>query len=278
VSRTSGCTPALRDDVPVDAPIDAVQAHPPRMTRPHLLTQRWLDVAFLHWAVDPDEVRHLFPAGVAPDVFDGRTYVGLVPFRLVGTAVAGGPPVPWGTFLETNVRLYSVDTTGRRGVVFRCMAAESRPAVAAARAVFGLPYRWAGMRFGRSGELRSYSTRLRGPGPAASSRVTVSPVGAPIDGPLERFLTARWGLHVAHLGRTWHLPTWHVAWPLRRAEVHELDDGLIAATGLGDLARRPPDHVAFSDGVTATFGRPGLAANRARKPSEQRPDRTAPSG
>ncbi len=242
------------------APIEPVQVSPPALPRPHLLAQRWHEVAFLHWAVAPDAVRHLLPAGVAPDVHEGRTYVGLVPFRLVGTAVAGGPAVPWaGTFLETNVRLYSVDATGRRGVVFLNMAAERWPAVAAGRAVFGLPYRWARMRFRRTDDLRTYAARMRRPGRPVRSRVTVSPVGSAIDGPLERFLTARWGLHVAHLGRTWYLPNTHVMWPLRRAEVHELDDGLLAAAGLDDLARRPPDHAAFSEGVAATFGRPVLA-------------------
>jgi uncharacterized protein len=249
-----------RDDATGTASIEPVRADPPALARPHLLSQQWLDVAFLHWAVAPDAVRHLLPAGVAPDVIGGRTYVGLVPFRLVGTAVAGGPPLPWaGTFLETNVRLYSVDATGRRGVVFLCMAAERWPAVAAGRAVFGLPYRWAAMRFGRTDEQRTYTARLRRHGAPVRSRVAVSPVGSPIDGPLERFLTARWGLHVTRLGRTWYLPTTHATWPLRRAEVHELDDGLLAAAGLRDLARRPPDHVAFSEGVAATFGRPVLA-------------------
>jgi uncharacterized protein len=251
----------------VASPVEPVAADAPPLPRPHLLAQRWLDVAFLHWAVEPAAVRHLLPTGVEPDVLDGRTYVGLVPFRLVGTALAGGPPVPWaGTFLETNVRLYSVDATGRRGVVFLTMAAERAAAVAAGRAVFGLPYRWARMGFRRNGELRRYAARLLRPGPQARSRVAVRPVGPAIDGPLERFLTARWGLHVAHLGRTWHLPNTHVTWPLHRAEVHELDDGLLAAAGLGELARRPPDHAAFSPGVAATFGRPVPASTPRSQP------------
>ena len=45
--------------------------------------------------------------------------------------------------------------------------------------------------------------------------------------------------------------------------VLELDDGLVAAAGLGDLTRRPPDHVMFSEGVAATFGRP-VPATRPR--------------
>ena len=33
-------------------------------------------------------------------------------------------------------------------------------------------------------------------------------------------------------------------------------DGLVAAAGLGDVARRPPDHAVFSEGVATVFGRP----------------------
>ena len=55
------------------------------------------------------------------------------------------------------------------------------------------------------------------------------------------------------------MPNAHPPWPLRTAELLTLDDGLVAAAGLGDLARRAPDHVAFSDGVPVEFGLPTLA-------------------
>jgi uncharacterized protein YqjF (DUF2071 family) len=224
------------------------------LPRPHLLRQRWRDVAFLHWAVDPAVVAPLLPPGVRPDVFDDRTYVGLIPFRMVGTGFARGPAVPYvGTFLETNVRLYSVDATGRRGVVFLSLDADRAVAVAAARALFGLPYRWSRMSFAADGAERRYTARVRRT--SVTSRVAVRVGGPAPDGPLERFLTARWGLHVADR----YLPNTHQPWPLRTAEVLELDDGLVAAAGFGDLARRPPDHVVFSDGVATVFGRPGPA-------------------
>jgi hypothetical protein len=245
--------------VPEEVSVDA-----PALARPRLMTQRWRDVAFLHWAVDPDAVARFFPPGVRPDVLDGRTYVGLVPFRMVGAGFGGGPAVPWaGTFLETNVRLYSVDGTGRRGIVFRSLDADRAVVVAGARAAFGLPYRWARMRFHSQGDERRYATRLRWPARAAT-RIAVRVGGPAADGPLERFLTARWGLHVAHLGRTWYVPNAHPPWPLRTAELLTLDDGLVAAAGLGDLARRPPDHVAFSEGVAVAFGLP-TPATRPRR-------------
>jgi uncharacterized protein YqjF (DUF2071 family) len=134
----------------------------PPLRRPLLLRQRWCDLAFLHWAVDPAAVAGFFPPGARPDVLDGRTYVGLVPFRMVGAGPAAGPAVPWvGTFLETNVRLYSVDATGRRGVVFLSLDADRAPTVAAARSAFGLPYRWSRMQFSADGDERRYTTQLR---------------------------------------------------------------------------------------------------------------------
>jgi uncharacterized protein len=242
-----------------------VSVRAPALVRPHLLRQRWCDVAFLHWAVAPETVAGLLPPGVRPDVFDGRTYVGLVPFRIVGTGFAVGPAAPWvGTFLETNVRLYSVDATGRRGVVFLSLDADQAIAVAAARAAFGLPYRWARMGFVADGAERRYTAQVRWPGCRAISRIAIRIGGPASHGPLERFLTARWGLHVARFGRTRYLPNAHEPWPLRAAELLELDDGLMAAAGLNDLALRRPDHVVFSEGVTATFGRP--VPRRARVP------------
>ena len=115
-----------------------------------------------------------------------------------------------------------------------------------------------------AGDVRRYVTRLRRRARSVTSRITVRVGGPTVDGPLERFLTARWGLHVAHLGRTWYVPNAHPPWPLRTAELLSLDDGLVTAAGLGDLARRPPDHVAFSDGVPVEFGLPTPAAQPRR--------------
>ncbi|WP_344221044.1 DUF2071 domain-containing protein [Kribbella sancticallisti] len=85
-------------------------------------------------------------------------------------------------------------------------------------------------------------------------------------GPLEHFLTARWGLHVRRAGRTWYLPNEHPTWVLRAAELQRLEDhGLLASVGLGELSRRQPDHVAFSAGVPALFGLP-TSAGRPRRP------------
>ena len=91
-------------------------ARPRRCAAGCISTQDWRDLTFVHWAVDPAQVAPLLPPGTRPDVHEGRTYVGLVPFRMVGVSLGRGPGIPYfGTFLETNVRLYSVDETGAAG-------------------------------------------------------------------------------------------------------------------------------------------------------------------
>ncbi|RYB92150.1 DUF2071 domain-containing protein [Nocardioides oleivorans] len=225
-----------------------------------MMSQHWRDLTFLHWAVDPAEVAHRMPPGVRPDTLDGRTYVGLIPFRMVGAGLGRGPAIPWlGTFLETNVRLYSVDETGRRGIVFLSLDTDRAAVVVGARAGFGVPYRWARLRYQRDGDVHAYDARLRRPAASASSRIVVRAGRARTPTELDLFLSARWGLHTRWWGRTLYVPNRHEPWPVHDAELLELDDGLMASVGLPDLAARPPDHVGFSPGVHTEFGWPGDA-------------------
>ncbi|GAA0557041.1 DUF2071 domain-containing protein [Paractinoplanes ferrugineus] len=233
----------------------------PETTRPvtkSLLGQRWADLAFLHWAADPARLAPLLPAGVEPDLFEGRAYVGLIAFRMVGIGFLNGPAVPYlGTFCETNVRLYSVDANGHRAVVFLSLEAERLVPVLTARLALGLPYMWAKMRLQRGGNELTYTSRRRWPGPrGASSELTVR-TGEAITEPtaLEHFLTARWGLHTRAWGRTIHLPNEHPRWPLHRAELLHLDDELISAGGL-PAPEGPPASVLYSPGVPVRFGKP----------------------
>ncbi|MGY1667546.1 YqjF family protein [Geodermatophilus sp. SYSU D00696] len=227
----------------------------PRGAGRTLFTQGWRDVAFVHWAVDPAVVAPLLPPGTRPDVHAGSSWVGLVPFRMRRIGVLGSPGLPWvGSFLETNVRLYSVDDRGRRGVVFRSLDADRLLPVLVARAA-GLPYLWSRMRIARDGDRITYSSHRRWPGPrGAGGRIEVR-VGERLTdpGPLERFLTGRWGLHQTARGRTVYWPNEHPAWPLHRAELLAWDGDLLAAAGPPGVGG-PPDSVLFSPGVDVRFG------------------------
>lgn len=243
---------------------------------PAIIRQRWRDAVFLHWRVDSARVAPLLPPGTRPDEHvptgtavtppgggpiptsagPGGTWVGLIPFRLQASQFGRLPPVPWlGTFLELNVRLYSVDDEGRRGVVFRTLEAQHLLPVLAARVALGLPYQWARMRSARRGDTLGYTSARIGGGPR--SRILVRTTEEPVVGdPLADFLTARWAMHVGRRGGTRYWRNEHEPWPLRRAELLRLDDELLAARGFPGLAASPPDSVLWSEGVTTRFSGP----------------------
>ncbi len=240
-------------------PLQPVTPTAPHLHGVQIMSQAWRDLTFLHWRVRPDAVAPLFPPGTRPDVHDGTSWVGLIPFRMVGAGVGRGPAVPWlGTFAETNVRLYSVDERGRRGVLFRTLEASRLAVVLGARGAFGLPYTWARMRVDEADGVLRYSSWRRWPGPrTAGTKVAVRP-GDPLPpgDPLADFLTARWGLHTRAFGRTLYVPNSHERWPLQRAELLQLDDALVAASGLPGISTLPPDSILFSRGVRTVFAMP----------------------
>jgi uncharacterized protein len=231
---------------------------PPPLPPPILLDQRWTELTFVHWAVEPESVAHLYPPGTRPDMFDGATYIGLIPFAMRDTRFGTSLQLPYfGDFLETNVRLYTVDDAGRHGVLFCSLETERLAVVPVTRIGLGVPYTWARMRMVKSGNEITYESTRRWPRRGLHSRLTVT-VGDPVEPtPLEVWLTARWGAHTRvgrqAAGKTLWVPNEHETWPLRAAEVLELDDELVAASGARVVG--PPLRALFSAGVHARFGR-----------------------
>lgn len=232
---------------------EAISATPSHAVRRPVLTQAWTQLTYLHWPYDPAVVRPFLPPGVEPDVMDGVTWVGLIPFAMRRVRVVGVPRLPYlSDFLETNVRVYGVDGQGRRSAVFLSLDADRLLAVVAARAVYRLPYIWSAMDLRQQGDVIDYTVRRRVSGVRSLIRVRVGVVAEPE--PLDHFLTARWALHSRWYGGTAHAPIAHEQWPLYQAELLELDDGLVAATGLPAPVGAPL--VLHSPGVDVRIGRP----------------------
>ncbi|NNH72068.1 DUF2071 domain-containing protein [Nocardia uniformis] len=216
--------------------------------------QTWRDVVFLHWPIAPETVRPLLPPNTEPDVVDGTCWVGVIGLRMAGLRFGG---IPYPSFRELNVRLYSVDASGRRGVVFRTMEATDPTFAALSRASLALPYTWADISCDRVGTEIAYRTARRYPPPEGAGvrcRVAVGEAIEPTE--LESALTARWSLHQGWYGRTLQIPVAHEIWPLRRAELLDWhDEGLFAACGV-PTPTGPPHSVLYAAAVTARFGSP----------------------
>lgn len=220
--------------------------------------QKWRSVSFLHWAFDPEVVRHLLPARLQPDVFDGRAWVGITPFHVDGYRLFGIPGLPGALeFEEVNVRTYVRGPDGKDGIWFLSLDASSPVTTLGGRLGYGVPYFLADMTIGDAAGVVNYrGTRLR-PGPAARYRIGVRPEPATRDddrSALDDWLTGRWrayGLRAETLVRA---NVAHEPWPLQRASVVELEEELLAAAGLPAPEAEPLVH--FSPGVDARLSRP----------------------
>lgn len=220
------------------------------------MDQRWEDAVFLHWRIPVAAAAARMPPGVRADVVDGSAWVGLVGFRMHRIRLGAAVPLPWlGSFPEINVRLYSREPDGTRGVVFLSLDAPRLAVVLGARAA-GIPYVWSRCRAvvtDGAEPAHGYDVR-RWRGGAGSSFAVRADRAATADDALSLELTARFGLHSRSGGRTVHVPIEHGPWPLHPATTTHLEDGLVAAAGLD--VHGPPESVLFSPGLRTRIGRP----------------------
>lgn len=221
------------------------------------MDQVWADLVFLHWRVEESAVAPYLPPGCRPDVYDGSSWIGLIGFEMRDAGFGYGHPIPYfGDFGEINVRLYSTDDQGRRGVVFRSLESE-RLAVTTAAGLVGVRYRWSRIRVQRSPGVLGYrSSRLAPPVRGARTDFAVRTTGVPARDSLSVFLTARWGMHHRVGSRPLWVPNTHGPWPLRSAQLLHCSDELVAAAGFPTVVSRPPESVLWSPGVRTQFGLP----------------------
>ncbi len=119
---------------------------------PVVMRQDWSHLLFLHWEISPDEIQQKLPEGLFVDTFEGKAYLGVVPFFMEKIRPSYLPCVPglsW--FQELNLRTYVHDKHGRPGVWFFTLDCNQWLAVKIARSLFHLPYNHAKM----SSEVKS---------------------------------------------------------------------------------------------------------------------------
>lgn len=221
-----------------------------RPEAPPVGSQRWRELLFVHWSFPVEAVRPLVPAPLAIDTFDGRAWVGLVPFKMEGIRSAWMPRATALDFLETNVRTY-VHHRGEPGVWFFSLEASSWLAVRVARLVWNLPYFHAAMESTRhESDLRYASRRRAGDASLEASWTVDAPLGPSAPGSFEFFLLERYVLFSqTRSGGLRRGQVHHAPYPAQRAALHHLDQTLVGAAGLALPRDRAPEAVHYAEGV-----------------------------
>jgi uncharacterized protein YqjF (DUF2071 family) len=219
-----------------------------------VMRQSWRELVFVHWQNDPDLIQSHLPPGLSVDTFEGKAFVGFVPFLMRNIRPRFCPAVPGiSNFLELNVRTYVYDKHKRPGVWFYSLDASQALAVEIAKKFFHLPYHKARMEAKFSGKTLHYSSLRKG---CPESELTTanytpgSPLPAPQPGSLEYFFLERYylfswnpGQKQLYSGRVHHSP-----YPAFEVEVDHLQPKVMEYSDLFPTEGQAP-HQVYSPGV-----------------------------
>jgi uncharacterized protein YqjF (DUF2071 family) len=212
------------------------------------MVQVWHDLLFAHWPVAAGGIRHLIPAPLVLDRYDGQAWIAVAPFKMTGIRLRGLPPLPGiSETLELNVRTH-VRLEDRPGVFFFSLDAASRVAVAVARRWFHLPYFHAEMslRFA-GGAMECQSRRVQRGAPAAEFRGRYRPSGGVLHarpGCLDHWLTERYCLYAVNAHGLFRADIHHAPWPLQPAQAEIDVNTMTQAAGIKLPSGNPLLHFA----------------------------------
>lgn len=217
-----------------------------RPRRRAVMRQRWSGLGFLHWTVPVEALRALVPPVLEIDTWEGRAYVGLVPFTVTEARVPPLPPLPGvSRFHEVNVRTYVHRRGHDPGVWFFSLDASNPLVVQAARSLFRLPYHTATIDPTFEKDRVTFAAdRSKGTGHLL---VRYGPTGAVEPArpdTLEFFLVERYILYAARSGRLHQGQVHHAPYPLQKGWVEGLSEDLVAAAGLPRTEEPPLAHFA----------------------------------
>ena len=199
------------------------------------MSESWHDLLFAHWPLDPDILRARLPPSLPLDVFDGRAWIGVIPFHMTNVGPRGAPSLPGlSAFAELNVRTY-VTLDDKPGVYFFSLDAGSTLAVIGARTMFRLPYYRAEMAVHTGTRYVAYRSVRRSVAPAqfAATYEPIGPVAHARPGTLEHFLTERYCLYTTtRSGEPRRLDIHHRQWPLQPAKAQIVVNTMATAAGM----------------------------------------------
>lgn len=237
-------------------------AFPPRPSRWLVGHVGWHDVLFLHWRVDPAMLKNALPSSLKPCLHEGAAYVSITALQMVKLRTRFAPSFIGLSFPEVDVRTYVVDREGEPGVYFMSADAHSMLASAGARLVAGLPYHPATVRHSDGApeaDSRWEVKRMLGGATLDVSYRVEEWMGVPRARTLEHFLIEPRVLFAQKAGLLWKIRVHHVPYVLHNVRVTDLQQDLLATTGLTGRFGRSSCLSHFSRGVEAELYRPELA-------------------
>ncbi|MEX6689778.1 DUF2071 domain-containing protein [Danxiaibacter flavus] len=190
-----------------------------RRSIPWLLHQRWQNVVFFHWKVEPAIIEKYIPVNTEPDLFEDTCWLSIVLFSSMNNHLKKMPSIHiLPDFYEINLRTYVV-CKRVPGICFLDIKASSAMAVLVNR-LLGLPYKKG--RFSRLqktecddtfyhyNDLNYINTRYKAGSPLIKTAKDL-------------WLTERYVAFQSVKNNTLAFPVAHKPWPLQKMDVSSVD-------------------------------------------------------
>jgi uncharacterized protein YqjF (DUF2071 family) len=176
------------------------------------------DLVLAHWAVAPEELARFVPPELELELFAGKTWLGVVAFRVCNLRVRGLPPLPGlSSSLELEIRTYVTD--GKRpGLWLLSLDATNRVLVEAAKRIHRLPAYAARIELDVAADTRRLDTQRDGRRFGARFECEGTPVAFE-PGTFDHFVCERYCVYTSDGGRLYRAERQHSPWRLREARV-----------------------------------------------------------
>lgn len=224
-----------------------------------VMEQKWRDLLFLHWEIDPEIIQRTLPQGLYVDTFENKAYLGIMPFFIK----EANPSIlqeitPGSSFREINVRTYVYDDKGTPGIWFYSLDADQWLTVNIAK-LLSLPYYHAQIDAFKDSESEEISYRISRKNTPENkhSLFKYKKRGNEFfadPGTLWFFFIERYLLYSFEriskkiiTGRVHHSP-----YPLYDVDVARYDSNLFELDGLPSI-KQPPVHIVYSSGVDVSI-------------------------
>lgn len=222
----------------------------------------WRDGLFVHWPVEPDELRPHVPGQLRLETRDGRAWLSVVPFVLTNVGLRGTPSIARLAFAELTVRTY-VRYRGDPGLFFFSIDVGSSLVAAAVGRTTRLPVHHARMRVGATEENHVAFKSEREEAETASDTparfaAAYQPNGEPFTADpntLAYWLTARRRFYAATATGILTGEIAHDPWPLQPATVTIHENTMLEAEGLPTPVGEPIVHYADELSMTGSVPR-----------------------
>ncbi|MFC7391692.1 YqjF family protein [Scopulibacillus cellulosilyticus] len=220
----------------------------PLPIRPWMMTQTWNDVFFIHWPIDFDDIRDKVPKQLYIDTFDGRAWIGIIPFHITDFKVRDVFSIPLtNAFPEINVRTY-VTYDNKPGVYFFSLDAGHWMASVAARTLTPLPYYFSKIDLTKQNGAITYKSSRQDKnssnGEFEGTFSSISSTYKSEKGTLDEWLTERYCFYTMNRNKLYRCDIHHEKWELQKAEGEILTDTLVSSQRISLPDKKPVLHYA----------------------------------